>query len=155
MFCIFVEFADFVFGQFAYHMRRSAHNQTAFRKFLVLRDNGTGSNYTVRLDMHAVHKDCTHANQHVIVYIAGMQNGIVANGYIVAHMYANSSRKMDCYIVLNIGTFADSNFGKVCTNDSVIEHRRIISDFDIANDFCTIGDKNAFAQDRTFTFVFN
>ena len=152
---IFVKFANFVFSKFAYYMSRSPHNQAAFRKFLILRHHGTGRHYTVRLDMDTVHQNGPHAYQHMVVHIAGMQNGIMAHRHIVTHMHSDSCRKVDSRIILNIGSLANANLGKISAYYRIVKNRRIIANFYIANNFGTFRDKHAFAENGLFTLEFN
>ena len=96
--------------------------------------------------MYAVHEDCTHANQHMVIDIAGMQNGIMADRYIVAYVHSDTRRKVNRCIVLDVGALANTDFGKVSTDYRIVKHRRIVANFNIAYDFGTFCDKHAFAE---------
>jgi hypothetical protein len=59
------------------------------------------------------------------------------------------------HIVLNVSSLANPNFSQVRSNNRVVKHRGIVSDFHIANHLRALGDKYAFTQDRALTIVFD
>ena len=61
-----------------------------------------------------------------------MHDGAVANGNVVAYVYAMVKRHVEYGPVLYVGALANAYGRKVCPNDGVMPHARVLSKHDVS-----------------------
>lgn len=146
---------DFFGSQGPYDMRRRTHHKGIFREFLPVRHKRTRSDNAILFDMGSIHDNRPHANKDIVLNRTTMEYRTMPDSHFVTDMDAHTRRNMNANIILDISPFTNFNLGQVATQNSIIKHRRIITDANVANKARTICQKDSFAHLRGFTFIPN
>ncbi len=89
--------------------------------------------------MSSIHDNSPHANENIVINRASMEYGPMTNSHFVANVHANTCGNMNSHIVLNIRSLANFDLSQIATQNGIVEHRRIITDANIAHKACTFG----------------
>ena len=132
--------------QRAGHFGRRAQYQGAGRNASAGGDQGACADERLLADHCAVKDDRTHANQYLVANRAGVNDGTMTNGNIMAHDTEAVVRQVQDGVVLDVRVVADDDAIEVTTEHGVAPDAGVMPERHVAQHHHTPGDINAFAK---------
>ncbi len=129
---------------------RRAEDERAGRNFHPESDERVRADDGARADFGAVENDRAHANKDLIVDLARVNDGAVANGDELAYARRITGIDMDNGIVLNVGTRADDDAVNVAAQHGAVPDARFLFERNVADDGRAGNDPGAWMDGRTF-----
>ena len=91
------------------NLRGRSHHEGTGWNLSPLRYERASRNDTSGADFCAIHEDRSHAHEHFVADLAGVEEGTMPHGDIVPHVRAKIAREMDDCAILQIGSFSNCN----------------------------------------------
>lgn len=127
----------------AHHFGRGAEHHGARRDFLVLGDEGTGTDDAVVADFDAVEQDGPHADEDFVSNGAGVKHGHVTDGDVVADEAAVLGGKVEHAAVLDVGAVAYGDAVDVAAKHGAIPDAGVLAKGDVSDERGRGGDEGA------------
>jgi hypothetical protein len=134
----------FVIRQFPLEHCWPPHQERARRKFLLLGHERPRSHDRVFADFRAIEQERAHPDQDAVVNRAAMQDGRMADRYLVADGGAvRAAHHVNHRVVLDVGAAANPDGVHVAPDHDVHPDTALLTDFHVPDDLGTLIDEGA------------
>ena len=123
------------------HLPRHARDERMRGNLRALEHDGTGGNEGARAHVRARQHRGLHANEAVILDRRAVDERLVADGDVVAERARRVRVDVEHRVVLNVGVIPHGDGVDIAAQHRPVEHRRVRTDGDVADDGGVGGDK--------------
>lgn len=123
-----------------YHFGRASNDHGAVRKLFALSHQGACTDDATFTDFRAIEHDGANTDQRAITHGTTMQHDLVAHRDVVTNREWFAHVGMQHTGILDVAIAPNADTLRVSTNYRSKPHTGIFTQFDIANDLCTVGN---------------